>query len=76
MAASKNSRRASGGIKVPFSLWLVHIYQEGQYLRTIKSPFTESSANIFCETFNNGTRSPLAVARECQAVTTVPAVVE
>lgn len=35
-------------------LWLVHIYEQGRYVRTVNETFTEARAAEFCKSFNGG----------------------
>ena len=36
------------------SFWAIHIYQEGNYQRTVPATFTQEGAEVFCKIFNQG----------------------
>lgn len=46
------------------SFWAIHIYQSGNYHRTMPTPFTRETADVFCKVFNGGDGKVRAIAAE------------
>lgn len=67
MASARSAHIArEKGQMIQFSnkFWMVHIYKQGQFSRTINVPFTEVTAEIFCKSFNRAQTIYKAMAKE------------
>lgn len=60
-----NSKESKAMTFSEASFWAIHIYQDGDFQRAITDTFTRKTADLFCQVFNGGKATAVAVEVRC-----------